>query len=1816
MSGTVHAPETVRLPPNATVLGGKLIEVYRRFYNSAYAITDPRIAAERAQLLAREHGLATETMIEPIPAYASSGRDVAKAAAELGLDDNPTAAVAEFCSPIMDGHNLYQHQFDSMRTAVAGGDVVVSGSTGSGKTEAFWLPVIADLVIESGRWDPAGASPQQWWAQQSKLIPSRHGETGRLPGVRALVMYPMNALVEDQMVRLRRALDSPNQLAWLDQHRHGHRFTFGRYTGQTPNARSNLRRLFTDIARRAASAEHRDRLTASREAAESLKPGTLQRYRPYIPRTGGAEQLCREEMTYRAPDILITNFSMLNIMLMRGNERAIFDQTREWLAHDRKRHRFHLIVDELHAYRGTAGTEVALLLRNLLHRIGVTEGQLVIISASASLGDDEGKTRDYLQQFFGRPGSQFSLFSGTQQLPDPTTRTALDADIAADLAQLGAQVAQEDDSAAQTSAATLVDRLDVSVLAETLTQACRETPDGPVLATAASELAARLDPHDPERAPHTLTGALSLVGAARARPVRAHYFFREIEGWWACSDPECKAVDPRFRDPRRRIGRLHPNSTIRCECGARCLDLLCCQTCGEVLLGGYSSDNGMGGAYLLPDLPNLEQAPDRTFADQVYGNYKIYWPCEPGQVPLTVDWTFQDYQFRFTPRVLRPGAGLLEAPVGEGPTGYQYTIRRVGGGADHSGRIPAIPTRCPNCNEFRERTWVAFGQNQALPVTSQRRMRTPIWNMRAASDRVSQVLAEELLHNVYPDRLAQSLVCFSDSRQDAAKLAGGLDASHYKDTVRQLVVGEVRRSAEQVRRIEAVRDWAADPAANAQLTELVREQVAGSPLAQDVIRLVQTPMLLSDAEKQSITDRLNQALAGHAPLSEIAERVFKDLAGIGRDPAGPAGKQLAAGTDWWKAYDWPAEDEDRPVHELTGDPAAAAYLSTVREQVRTQLAEALYSGAGRDIESLGIGFAVPAASHPVTPPTNLLNGATAEHVVWGAIRKLGLQRYYQGGRQDRDAVDTPPRALLRWLDRVSERHRLDPADLRAWAALELPHNDKPVPRWVLDVRRLVISMAGREVWRCPRCAWPHLHPDAGVCQHCLSDLPEEGNATVADIEADYYAQLAAAERPVTRLACEELTAQTGRTRGQRRQALFQDIFIDGEPPLPSGIDVLSATTTMEMGVDVGSLLAVLLGNMPPQRFNYQQRVGRAGRRGDPLSVALTICRQRSHDGYYFNHPQEMTGAAPPAPYLTSDRVQIFLRVIRAEALRLAFDRLAVEDPNFDPGKNVHGHFGDASYWPQAEQRITQHLADAAGQIRDFAESLRRMTRVAASAQELANGAVDGLPVLVRGIAALSDEEPDLSQRLAEHGLLPMFGFPTSQRFLYLREPKRSNPWPPDDAIDRDLRIAISEFAPGNEIVREKMVLTPLGLAAFRPTGGRPQAMPALGPTGAVGLCDTCGAIDPNPGTACRECQATLPDFRIEQLSRPAGFRTSWSAMDREPYEGVSQKLSRASSPKLATAGVSWDQQHHTAGLEVRGAHTQIWQVNDNGGSGFPLAPSNQIGGGMLVPDLVPPGWTGGGATPFVLGAMYTTDVLVARPLVEQTQTISHLLYPQQGGRAQLLSTARRAAWASLAFALRARAAVTVDIEPRELEAGLRLAAVSQSAVFVPQIFLADAIENGAGFVTLMCNPVEFARLMDDTRALVASWEDPKQHLCDGSCPSCLRDWSNTGFHPILDWRLAADTLDILLDGRIHHDRWEEIRAAALKGVSQAFEWTVLDDGPVPLIDTGQRLICIVHPLQNVDGGVIKGISTPRGEALPFDVFNFDRRPGEIYRRLT
>src|SRR5439155_7496321 len=137
----------------------------------------------------------------------------------------------------------------------------------------------------------------------------------------------------------------------------GNRFYFGRYTGRTPVPGNRANRL----------SQLRDELRAIDRNAQLVAGSDAERF---FQKLDGSEMWSRWDMQDSPPDILVTNYAMLNIMLMRDVETSIFDATRAWLDDD-PTNVFHLVVDELHAYRGTPGTEVAYILRVLLDRIGL-----------------------------------------------------------------------------------------------------------------------------------------------------------------------------------------------------------------------------------------------------------------------------------------------------------------------------------------------------------------------------------------------------------------------------------------------------------------------------------------------------------------------------------------------------------------------------------------------------------------------------------------------------------------------------------------------------------------------------------------------------------------------------------------------------------------------------------------------------------------------------------------------------------------------------------------------------------------------------------------------------------------------------------------------------------------------------------------------------------------------------------------------------------------------------------------------------------------------------------------------------------------------------------------------------------------------------------------------------------------------------------------------------------------------------------------------------------------------------------------------------
>jgi len=262
---------------NPLALFRNLRDLYLRYLDSPFDLRYADLVRERRELLNRDGYLWRWPLIEPVPAYPRCGVAFRGVAHEL-LDDSWGEPFAEQLADLVEPTLFtdprtgelwqpYLHQREVFRQSlVEGRDVVITTGTGSGKTECFLVPLIASLARESATWGaPLARDPHwDWWNHYTMngtqrrwepRIPQRAHENPavRPAAVRALLLYPLNALVEDQLIRLREALDSTLARTWLDTHRYGNRFYFGRYTGRTPipgdrNTENTARSLRKSIA--------------------------------------------------------------------------------------------------------------------------------------------------------------------------------------------------------------------------------------------------------------------------------------------------------------------------------------------------------------------------------------------------------------------------------------------------------------------------------------------------------------------------------------------------------------------------------------------------------------------------------------------------------------------------------------------------------------------------------------------------------------------------------------------------------------------------------------------------------------------------------------------------------------------------------------------------------------------------------------------------------------------------------------------------------------------------------------------------------------------------------------------------------------------------------------------------------------------------------------------------------------------------------------------------------------------------------------------------------------------------------------------------------------------------------------------------------------------------------------------------------------------------------------------------------------------------------------------------------------------------------
>ncbi|MEV6889374.1 DEAD/DEAH box helicase [Kribbella sp. NPDC051137] len=1719
-------------PTNPTKLARDLRDVFLKYFDTAFWLDDNAVMEERRTLLEARGALVGDLMIEPVMPYANTHL-LTEVAHRAGINADVAELVGEALFPgaAKSELRLREHQADSIEHSFRpelseGRNVIVTSGTGSGKTEAFLLPVLLRVMQEAREWSAQPGADWWWSSASSQWQPMRHGET-RDSAIRTLILYPTNALVEDQMTRLRRAVralreSAPRTPIW-----------FGRYTGSTTGSgrRPRGKRAASEVAAELRSLEQD---VAGLRKANANARGQREQGSPWHqeldldqfqdPRSG--EMLTRWDMIADPPDIMVTNYSMLNSIMMRQFEDPIFEKTAAWLA--KRASVFTLVVDELHLYRGTQGSEVAMIIRSLLRRLGIAPDspKLRIIGTSASL-NESSRSMDYLEQFFGIDRRSFTICPGRPlqlEAPPPVTR--------------------DDVEAARRSAADL---------SRAVALACQDPEEERLRATSVTSLADRLFPHESDQL-ELLDSVFSQLALAEPDedpliPLRAHAFVRMPRGVWACSNPRCRSGG----DSPSGIGRLFTAPAHNCStCGSRVLELLYCYECGDISLGGFVLQQEGSQVALAPGPVEESQSGKQVF---LRSSTEFVW-YRPGLVDLGKEWSHGGVKLAFSAASWNPALGMLSMPPHSAPTGVALSFS----GQKTGDRVPALPTRCPSCG-------YAAVQPKAGSFTSGQ-VNSPVRAHTTGPAAATQLYLSQLVRSLAEGRAGRASIAdaktivFTDGRDDAARTAAGVARNHYRDLVRQVLRQEVQAEP--------------DPTPRLRDLDTAEATARGLGLAKVALMSQDLGMSLTPEQQQALSEALTMLGSENSvALPQLYGRIRDALVRLGANPGGPnpwnryLEDQLDGRTPWYRAF-------ASPVSGAWPEPPLTQGQQKLMEDLREAVMEAVFDRARRDLESVQIARMAIDGLPPVAGP---LDQAEQTQLVGSVVRILGTLSRYEGSR--RGGVQTTavmPAPIARYVTKVAEQRGLsaDAITTQLQALLATDAGSRAVSGWLLRSSAidstLVLLPRGDEYWRCGNCNYVHLQASLGVCSNrqCFSTGLHPEPVREED-SGDYYAWLA--HREPRRLSIAELTGQTKPLSAQRdRQRWFKGAFSLNESALADELDALSVTTTMEVGVDIGSLRATMMANMPPQRFNYQQRVGRAGRSGSSFSYAVTVCRSRSHDEYYFQRADRMTGDIPPQPFLDLERPRIIQRVVAAECLRRAFAALA--DPPIWTSDSNHGTFGQTTEWQKRRNEVAAQLRDEK-RVWDVVGRLTAFTQLSEEARSaivryVTNDLVTSIDSVVRAEAGSTDFE--LSAALARHGILPMFGFPTRVRNLW-NSRITSREWLQTRVVsDRSLDQAISIFSPGAEVVKDGLVHTVEGFAAYRVEGTIAKAVDPLGTGHRFGRCPKCGRGELEPvGTTCPACFETL---EMLTLHEPRGFRTDYKA---RPYTGDGDTALRGSSPILTVKSQpTREKQLPKVDLHLY-EQSRLVTVNDNFGRGFRFTPAQD---GTVIAEPGSPGMP----ELTVIGEIRVTDALLITPRRLDIPTAAVGLYDQPSGKA---------AYTSFVEIVRRGAQVRLDIDAIELASGINPIRVPLLAADEPNakaqvaaaVYLADTAENGAGYATELGDPSTFEEMLHRIYADVRErWESPQHRLvCDLSCPDCLRAYDNSRRHSHLDWRLALDMLE-LVTGRpltvtrsLSSNPTEfETAASALHGAATG----ALSE--VPLVSRGDRCVLLAHPLWRLD----------------------------------
>lgn len=1732
----------------------------RSYIQAQYHIRDVGLIRERARLLEEPGAVSQLPFVEATPIY-----ELAAQYSSLNIPVPARDLLAEL-SGLNPGVGIFErpyvHQAQSLESFLGRGeDLVVATGTGSGKTECFLMPILGQLAIEGA------------------VCP----DAVRRPGVRALLLYPMNALVADQLARVRRLFGDPRVADRL-RARCGRRIRFGTYTSRTPypgplstdRNESYLVPMFeeffleqSDNGTWREAVARRDMLRPSgkwpcKDLVGFYAPNeiTTHVYQGTGPRAGktyqkkhwdrrlctqpnDTELLTRQEMQVQCPDLLITNYSMLEYMLLRPIERSIFGATRDWLASD-PRTSFILVIDEAHTYRGAGGAEVALLIRRLRARLNIPRERFRCILTSASLGttqQDRERVIQFARDLTGLSASSPHRITLAESVREKRagrrTGTAPEATALAgfDLAAFQSHaLGAEGLARAAAAVASLAGVLqwppptDQESLEGYLFR--RLTGWGPVeeliarISGSATEFVALASSLFPDSQPSAAERAtdilLALVTFARLRrgtgddgrvlmPVRLHLFFRGLPKQFVCTSPHC--TERRDTDNADHpFGRLHTQADLQCGCGGRIYELLTHRSCGTAFIRGYIE--GQNGTFLWHEPSGLIGSDDPS--TQL---------CE---AELLVESPHADAvrEGEVIEAWLDSRTGRLQTSEPADPDAWLH-VHLPSLGANTPDPRKRQFARCPVCRKkFRQRT-------EIMDLVT--KGEAPFSNLLKA-----QVLAQppQRPESAQAPNGGRKCLVFSDGRQKAARLARDIPREVEQDSFRQalaLAVLDLQSVPQEAR-----------PATDlyvALVGVAARFHLAFFDRADQRSLLAHARLFERDYEGR-LADALTDRWVPNPVPERYKEALLRQLCS--------RFYSLASTTMGFVA------PSNLPANQLSA--AMAPLLPSLSDPDRRQLVEAVVQTWISRVLQDDVAFdaSTPDAARDAVagyPVPNWGSEASLPDVVRKILSEdahLTTPQLNELQQSLRQKFCAPPQ---------QGQYRLDPNRLR-----------------------IVIDLAC-SWWQCQDCT--HLAPVRvlGRCVSCGSR-----NVTELGPESEYIHSrkgfwrdalqsiLNGESRPA-HICAEEHTAQLShRDEGivhattERHELRFQDIMLSEEQD-EGPIDVLSCTTTMEVGIDIGSLVAVGLRNVPPQRENYQQRAGRAGRRGSSVSTVVTFAQGGPHDNHYFLNPADIVSGRVRQPVVHTDNPRIAARHVAAYLFQTFFHQALDQGVQAPGGNNSRldsalgetqafllGEVGDGFTLPDFKAWINQRIISASDpQVARFFDWLP---------EEVAGTL--GLPAWIRqqttSLLAHLDRNAEevrngtavppelLLDFLFEGGLLPTYAFPTDLASFVV---EKSGELGRVETLERPqlaVNQALSEYAPGRLVVIDKVTYRSGGVAANVAPTDADRAVPLFARAIDYVHCQNCSFVGPplpqdqQVPTECPLCRSTGSLQRTAMIT-PEVFHPE-EARPVRPADR-DQDFSYASTaqfpvPVDGADVVGWQPYRNHA--ELTYAQSQPLVVVNRGdeatSAGFWVC--NRCGAAELsdgppptrhpyrpylvqrIPNQPGPGPCPGQFQQVYLGNQFRSDLMLLRITLQAPFG--------QNNADRVFRCALEDAMFTLSEAMVLGASRSLSIDPAEFSAGYRMWHPTEDGRLRFDLYLFDTLSGGAGYAE------EAGSSLDSVLAEVS--QILSGCSCSTSCQECLRHYGNRIQHERLDRFLASQLLGYVLNGEFpgtaDHDRQTEL----------------------------------------------------------------------------